>query len=87
MTLLKNGGLEGFVTANGVNLGKTSIESSRKDMEQNVWSLGLIIWTVINSKVITPAYLRPSKHNFKTTNTMRRGEHSKSRNVVLTRVK
>ena len=59
MTLLKNGGYEGFVTANDVNLGKTSIESSRKDIEQNVWSLGLIIWTVINAEVITPAYLRP----------------------------
>ena len=33
MSLLKNGALEGFVTANGVNLGKTSIESSRKDVE------------------------------------------------------
>ena len=87
MTLLKNGGLEGFVTANGVNLGKTSIESSRKDMEQNVWSLGLMISTIINAEVITPAYLRPSKHNFKTTSTMRRSEHSKARKVVPTRVK
>ena len=69
MTLLKNGGFEGFVTANVVSPGMTSIESSRKDMEQNICSWTSNKHNHERSRYHTPAYLRRSNHNFETTST------------------
>ena len=55
MTLLKNGGLEGFVTENGMNLEKTSIKSSRKDIFTDLYKFlphpGLGSKQLYNNKV------------------------------------